>query len=429
VAADAPAAFFSYCRDDSDFALRLAEDLKAAGAVVWIDQLDIDPGQRWDRAVEDALNRCPRMLVVLSPASVQNDNVRDEISFALRKQKTIIPVLYLDCDIPLRLERHQHIDFRTDHARGLKTLCRALGVEPVEPVPPSPPDKKPKQAAKLPRSQPAQAVRKGPARRERRTTPALDDQALTLRELRTLTGHTRSVTGVALSRDGRLAVSASWDRTLKVWEVNRGSELRTLAGHTGDVTGVALSGDGRLAVSASEDKTLKVWEVNSGSELRTPAGHTSYVTGVALSGDGRLAVSASRDRTLKVWDVNSGSELRTLAGHTDRVRGVALSGDGRLAVSASRDRTLKVWEVNGGSELRTLAGHTGGVDGVALGGDGRLAVSASNDLTLKVWDVNSGSQLATFKTDASLLCCVVCPDGKTILAGDYRGGIHVLRLE
>src|SRR5262249_51697300 len=53
----------------------------------------------------------------------------DEISRALRKQKTVIPVLHLDCDIPLRLERHQHIDFRTDYADGLKTLLRALGVE------------------------------------------------------------------------------------------------------------------------------------------------------------------------------------------------------------------------------------------------------------------------------------------------------------
>src|SRR5215831_9118419 len=88
VAADAPTAFFSYCREDSDFALRLAEDLKAAGANVWIDQLDIEPGQRWDRAVEDALNNCPRMLVILSPVSVKSDNVRDEISVALRKQKT-----------------------------------------------------------------------------------------------------------------------------------------------------------------------------------------------------------------------------------------------------------------------------------------------------------------------------------------------------
>ena len=140
MAADAPAAFFSYSRDDSDFALRLAEDLKAAGAAVWIDQLDIEPGMRWDRAVETALNNCPRMLVILSPASVNSDNVLDEVSFALRRQKTVIPVLYRECDIPLRLERHQHIDFRTDHARAMKALLRSLGVDqPRQPVAPEPP--------------------------------------------------------------------------------------------------------------------------------------------------------------------------------------------------------------------------------------------------------------------------------------------------
>ena len=62
-------AFFSYARTDSEFALKLARDLKAAGASVWLDQLDIPPGQRWDRAVEDALGHCEQVLVVLSPTA------------------------------------------------------------------------------------------------------------------------------------------------------------------------------------------------------------------------------------------------------------------------------------------------------------------------------------------------------------------------
>ena len=81
---------------------------------------------------------------------------------------------------------------------------------------------------------------------------------------------------------------------------------------------MALTPDGRLAVSASGDNTLKVWDVASGQELRTLDGHTWRVTAVALTPDGRLAVSASGDKTLKVWDVASGQELRTLAGHTGR---------------------------------------------------------------------------------------------------------------
>jgi TIR domain len=136
---DVPLAFFSYSREDSEFALRLAGDLKAAGAGVWLDQLDIDPGQEWDSAIEDALNKCPRMLLILSPDSAKSRNVRNEITRALDEKKNIIPVFFRDCTVPLQLARVQFIDFRADYPRGLKGLLKALGVvqapQPVAPVP------------------------------------------------------------------------------------------------------------------------------------------------------------------------------------------------------------------------------------------------------------------------------------------------------
>jgi hypothetical protein len=127
MATDTRATFFSCCRqEDSEFALRLAEDLKACGAGVWIDQLDIDPGREWDSAIEDAVSRCPQMLLILSAASVLSRNIRNEIAFALDKQKTVIPVLYKDCSLPLQLRRVQYIDFRTDYDRGLRALLKFL---------------------------------------------------------------------------------------------------------------------------------------------------------------------------------------------------------------------------------------------------------------------------------------------------------------
>ncbi len=119
-------AFISYSREDSEFALKLAEDLKAAGAAVWLDQLDIAPGQRWARAVEDALNACQRMLVILSPASVGSRNVEDEVAFALEEGKTVIPVLYRDCKVPFRLRPYQSVDARSDYAHSIKVLVRTL---------------------------------------------------------------------------------------------------------------------------------------------------------------------------------------------------------------------------------------------------------------------------------------------------------------
>ena len=67
--------------------------------------------------------------------------------------------------------------------------------------------------------------------------------------------------GVAMAPDGRRAVSASWDKTLKVWDLATGAVLRTLEGHTSSVNAVAVTPDDQRAVSASWDKTLKVWDL------------------------------------------------------------------------------------------------------------------------------------------------------------------------
>jgi WD40 repeat protein len=249
-------------------------------------------------------------------------------------------------------------------------------------------------------------------------------------ELRTLKRHSGGVNGVAVSSDWRRAVVPD-GRTLKVWDLETGRELRTVKGHSGSVRGVALSPDGRRAVSAADDKTLKVWDVETGCELRTLEGHSGSVRGVALSPNGRRAVSASYDHTLKVWDLESGRELRTLEGHSSLVRGVALSPDGRRAVSASADKTLKVWDLETGRELRTLKGHSGWVNGVAVSPDGRCAVSASADKTLKVWDLETGRQLRTLKGHSDSVTGVVAvrADGRRAVSASFDRTLKVWDLE
>jgi len=138
MAEESPKTFFSYAREDSEFALRLVKDLRAAGADVWLDQLDIGPGQRWDSAVENALRACPRHVTILSPGAVNSQNVMDEVSYALEERKQVIPLLYRDCTVPFRLRRLQYIDFRTDYARGLRDLSSVLVIKDAPAVLASP---------------------------------------------------------------------------------------------------------------------------------------------------------------------------------------------------------------------------------------------------------------------------------------------------
>src|SRR5262245_41270793 len=107
--------FFSYTRKDSGFVLKLATALREAGANLWLDQLDIVGGQRWDHAVEAALETCQGIIAVLSPQALASINVEDEVSYALEKEKVVIPILLRSCAIPMRLRRIQHIDFTADY--------------------------------------------------------------------------------------------------------------------------------------------------------------------------------------------------------------------------------------------------------------------------------------------------------------------------
>lgn len=120
--------FFSYSRFDSNFALKLAKDLREAGADIWIDQLDIPAGNHWDSAVEGALSSAACVLVILSPSSTASTNVMDEVSFALESGKKIIPVLLDDCLAPFRLRRLQRIDFTSDYGAGFNQLVQALNL-------------------------------------------------------------------------------------------------------------------------------------------------------------------------------------------------------------------------------------------------------------------------------------------------------------
>src|SRR5215831_6293369 len=141
-----------------------------------------------------------------------------------------------------------------------------------------------------------------------------------------------------------------------------------------------MSLDGRRAVSASADKTLKVWDLETGHALRTLEGHSRGVEGVALSADGRRAVSASFDSTLKVWDLEKGQALRTLEGHSSGVKGVALSADGRRALSGSWDHALKVWDVDGGRSVGTFTCDDGVLCCAFIGDDRLIAGDAGGHL-------------------------------------------------
>ncbi len=118
--------YCSYSIKDEEIVLNTVKLLKNKGVDVWVDQLDIKPGDRWDDVVEKALEESTIFLLFISKASTESSNVMDELSIALNSNKQIIPVLIEECPIPMRLRRNQYADFVNNYENGIELLIQAL---------------------------------------------------------------------------------------------------------------------------------------------------------------------------------------------------------------------------------------------------------------------------------------------------------------
>jgi len=131
--------FLSYARLDEPLALRVANDLIAAGVSLWVDKYDIRPSQHWDRAVETAVRGCRGLIVILSPRSAASPNVADEVAVAIEDGKEIIPILIEACTVPLRMTRMQYLDATVDFDEAVRRCLAVIRAEDPLVEPPSPP--------------------------------------------------------------------------------------------------------------------------------------------------------------------------------------------------------------------------------------------------------------------------------------------------
>jgi WD40 repeat protein/DNA-binding SARP family transcriptional activator len=188
----------------------------------------------------------------------------------------------------------------------------------------------------------------------------------------------------AFDPDSRIVLSGI-DKLIH-WDLKTGERVKEI--DTGDVAGVAISPDGRTALSAEFDGSVNWWDLETGERLRRMEGHTNFVWSVAFVDD-RTALSASEDSTMILWDLESGSPIRSFLGHSGGIKRVALSPDRRLALTASRDKTMILWDVQSGEPLRRYAGHSDQLRTVAWHPGGKEALTGGNDNQAIRWRIDA----------------------------------------
>lgn len=228
------------------------------------------------------------------------------------------------------------------------------------------------------------------------------------RLLRTVTGHRDSLYSAAVSPDGSVLATGSYDEKVRLWDVATGKERNLLAGHNGGIFGLAFSPDGRLLASASGDRTIKLWDVASGERLDTRGESLKELYTVAFSPDDARLAAGGVDNRIRIWQIGKTARegdnplLISRFAHEGAIVRLAYSRDGRWLASSAEDRTVKIWDAAVVVERRVLPRQSDMPAGLAFSPDGNSLAVGCLDGSLTVYDANTGKARPPFKATTFL---------------------------
>ena len=234
-----------------------------------------------------------------------------------------------------------------------------------------------------------------------------------------LRGHGGPVRAVAVSADGKMAITGSFDQSVILWRLEAGAADAVLRFHDGSVNAVASLPDGRFA-SGGEDGRIAVWREGRPEPDQVINGHDGPVSSLSVSRDGTHLASASWDGTARVSPLGGGS-ARVLAGHQGQVNGVAFTADGGV-VTSGYDATLRFWPTNG-SVPRVITLPTV-LNAVVAAPDGEVAV-AGGDGVLRLISA-SGSVSEIMIAETPLIALAISRDGSMLATGGIRGQVVIV---
>ena len=237
-----------------------------------------------------------------------------------------------------------------------------------------------------------------------------------------LRGHGGPVRALAVSPDGQILMSGSFDTSAIRWSLARSAAEEVLRFHDGAVNAVVLLKDG-AAATGGEDARIAIWNPGERMPRMVLEGHRAPVVALAVSGDGRFLASASWDHTARLWPVGGGPP-RLLAGHSQNVNGIAFTPDGRAVVTAGYDATLRIWPLSG-DDTPLIAVLPTPLNAVAIAPDGEIVTAGADG---KVYVLSAAGEVTgeIEAAQAPIIAVALSRDGSLIAAAGVRGSVAII---
>jgi WD40 repeat protein len=217
------------------------------------------------------------------------------------------------------------------------------------------------------------------------------------------TSNEKAIKSARFSADGKYIVTASGDKTAKVWDVKTGKSISMMKDHSINYLSASFSPDGKQITTANGGNA-NIWDAQTGMLVYRLDGHAELLLSTTYSSDGKSLVTTSvGNKTARVWDLQTGIITNTLNGHTSNVIYASYSADGKLIVTGSWDETARIWDAKTGKMLFILKGHTGQLFSAKFSFDGKYVVTSSGDSTARIWDAQNGNLLQTFRGHPSFI--------------------------
>ena len=270
----------------------------------------------------------------------------------------------------------------------------------------------------------------------RRAVVAAADRSVRLwdvegrRDIKRFVGHTASVWAISLSLDDKLAISGSMDGTARVWEMASGQQLQKYGEHAGLVSAVAFNPNGRWGISGGFDGVVAAWKVASGEEIWRVE-KLGTVTAIAVDPGGRYVLVAA-NRFVHLLDLATGKMIRSHGQSPTPAASLGVSPNGNWYIAGEDDGTVRVWKFGEAKATFVLNGHAGPVRSVAVKDGARFALSAGADRTLRLWDTaqREKKEVAVFrKHQVPVVNATFLANGTQTLSGDRDVSVIPWRID